>query len=1099
MSFGLTKTLTGRNMKENEFTFGLYAADGTTLLNTVKNGAANENVESGMTLKATITKAGAHTFFIKEITDPLPDKVTSDGLIYKIDTSFTEDTTTGTFTEGARTITVSTDGGSTWTSAGTIQFTNTYTPDAAQVTLEAGKTYTGIGAKLEAGMFAFTLTPVSGTEGGCSLTQDETAYNGADGDAGNVRFETLAFTKPGTYTFKVKEAPASSPIAETMGGSIDYDGTVYDVSITVTKNADTGVLTAGKPIITRNGNGVTQMTFSNKLLKATATLKAKKTLTGRALNAGEFKFEMTGGSWMEQIKPVYAVNDANGDVDFGTLTFPSAGRYTYTIREVGPDNVTTVADEALTTDGVLGGVTYDGRYYMVTYNVEYNPVMRQLEVGEPEIECYTTIDDFVLATQIRFNNTYEAKPVTADLAAKKTITGRELFNKEFDFSLTYDMYQKTADSAAQADKPVVGYLPEGGNALEAMSGSLTAANTASADGGAAHDVKFPQLTFDTAGVYTFTMKETTTNGRGVTVDEREHSVIVTVTDDLKGALHAQVLYDGKAAVPTFENSYEVNGTTADVSVYKTLTGQTLNDNDNFSFALTGMNGTSPEYRDSAKMGSDPNGKVTFTAIAFDKAGTYRYALSEVVGDEPGMTYDDTVYYVQIDVVEDTYMGTLTPTVTYYRNAECIDAIENPADVVFRNEFTPVPVEQTFDVTKTLTGRALTDGAFSFRLTVPEGAMTGGAAAQKEYIVTNGADGSVVFPAFSFGEAGEYVFTITELAGDEPGMLYDGSVWTVTVGVDYNETTGILSAAQTIARDGKTTGENGEAHTGLTFANHDIRTSVNIEAAKRVDGRGAFTAADGVKVEAGMPKPGEFEFTLEGGLEGETPVKMTVRNDADGVIDFGAFTIYEAGRYVYTIRETGGSALGVTNDETVYTVTYDVTYDETSCVLVAGEPVIAATPEAPNAGGIVFRNAFDAGKRDIPVHKVWIDGNNADGFRPNFVLIRLYADGVYTGMTLRLEAGHGSPGVFRGLDVYKGDHEIVYTVTEDHVSEYSTWIKGDAAEGFTVTNTRDVVVHDTPKTGDSGIGLWLTLAMLSVCGLGVMLTGLARGGRKRRAR
>lgn len=102
---------------------------------------------------------------------------------------------------------------------------------------------------------------------------------------------------------------------------------------------------------------------------------------------------------------------------------------------------------------------------------------------------------------------------------------------------------------------------------------------------------------------------------------------------------------------------------------------------------------------------------------------------------------------------------------------------------------------------------------------------------------------------------------------------------------------------------------------------------------------------------------------------------------------------------------------------------------------------------------------------VSVSKVWDDQNNADGTRPSSVTVHLYADGVDTGKSEVLSDANGWTATFSNLNKNQTGTTtaITYTVVEDEVEGYTTQVTGDAASGFTITNTLIPPTSTTPPS------------------------------------
>ena len=301
-------------------------------------------------------------------------------------------------------------------------------------------------------------------------------------------------------------------------------------------------------------------------------------------------------------------------------------------------------------------------------------------------------------------------------------------------------------------------------------------------------------------------------------------------------------------------------------VTKQLNGGTLK-GDEFIFQLIDPDGKVVE---TAKNNKD--GQVKFKAIKFSTAGTFKYQIKEVDEKEPGYVYDNKTINAEVTVT-DVY-GEKFASVKYDNK-------------VFVNSYSAKPTTATIEAIKVLKGRALEADKYEFEL--KEGDTVVGTAKNK-------ADGSVVFPAIEYTAAGPHTYTITEKAGNEPGVTYDTASHTVTVDVADNGR-GQLEA--TVPADKP-------VFTNTYTKPAPAADTITIEATKTLVGK---------ELEAG-----KYEFELK---EGDKVIG-TATNAADGKVVFPSITYTEAGTHTYTVAEKAGNEENVTYDTTVHTVTVEVT-------------------------------------------------------------------------------------------------------------------------------------------------------------------------------
>ena len=437
---------------------------------------------------------------------------------------------------------------------------------------------------------------------------------------------------------------------------------------------------------------------------------------------------------------------------------------------------------------------------------------------------------------------------------------------------------------------------------------------------------------------------------------------------------------------------------------KVLEGKTL-EAGKYSFELKKEDGTVVETAT-----NEADGTVTFASISYDESqvGTHKYTISEVAGSEPGVTYDTTIQEVEVKVEK---VSTTELKATASKEAK---------DLVFKNVYTPAGAASvTLGAKKVLEGKTLEAGKYSFELKKEDGTVVETA--------TNEADGTVTFASISYDESqvGTHKYTISEVAGSEPGVTYDTTVQEVEVKVEKVSATELKATASKEAKD-------------LVFKN------VYTPAGSASVTLGAKKVLEGKALEAGKYS---FELKKEDGT-----VVETATNEADGTVTFASISYDESqvGTHKYTISEVAGSEPGVTYDTTVQEV--EVKVEKVS----ATELKATASKEAKD---LVFTNKYTPAKTKVSVTKKWDDKDNQDGKRPSSITVKLLADGQETNQTLVLNVANNWAGSFTNLDTDKGGASIKYTVVEEPVTGYTSEVTGDATSGFIITNTY------TPETVD----------------------------------
>ena len=619
------------------------------------------------------------------------------------------------------------------------------------------------------------------------------------------------------------------------------------------------------------GSGTLTVTNTHKTwpvtLEGETAIKGTKTLTGHDMTSA-FNFKLASAEdygnkvVIAQGADTASVSGAKAGetkgFSFGAVTFNEAGTYKFNVTETGT---------------APAGYTYDTHTSVVTVEVVEK---------DGKLVATTSYDD---GASCVFKNSYEAKPVTVDGAAnfsfEKVLEGRDLKAGEFSFQIV-----ATSNNNAP--------LPEQTTVTNAADGT----------------VSFGDITYTKAGVYTYEVSEKTDSlPDGVSAKTQgAKQVTVTVTDNNKGQLEATV------ATPedkTFTNTYKADSTTIQTltttKVIKAtqdgVTPPALKGGD-FSFTISSADGPLPDEK---TVTNDAAGNVTFGAITFTQAGEYHYTISES-GSMPGVTNDAEAKSFTVTVV-DNGDGTMTAT------ASKIDG--------FVNTYTVDPVEYSVtadvDVAKSLEGRALNEGEFTFQLVEGDEVVDE---------ATNDADGKVYFKALTYtsDDLGEHTYKVREVKGALGGVTYDTSEYTVKVTVSDNGD-GTLSAAAST--------ESGE---GITFKNTykvdpiDYAVTTDVDVTKSLEGRDL--------------KDGEFSFQL---VDAQNNVVDTASNDAEGKVTFKTQNYTAAGEYTYTVKEVKGSLGGVTYDESVYTVTVIVTDN--------GDGTLSAVASTESDEGITFKNTY----------------------------------------------------------------------------------------------------------------------------------------------
>ena len=394
-------------------------------------------------------------------------------------------------------------------------------------------------------------------------------------------------------------------------------------------------------------------------------------------------------------------------------------------------------------------------------------------------------------------------------------------------------------------------------------------------------VKFKAIKFSKAGTFKYQIKEVDEKEPGYVYDNKTINAEVTVTD-VFGEKFASVKYDNKV----FVNSYSAKPTTATIEAIKVLKGRAL-EADKYEFELK----EGDTVVGTAKNKAD--GSVVFPAIEYTAAGPHTYTITEKAGNEPGVTYDTASHTVTVDVA-DNGRGQLEATV--------------PADKpVFTNTYAAKPGKTVIEAKKVLNGKELEADKYEFEL--KENDKVVGTA-------KNTADGSISFPEIEYTKAGTYTYTMSEKAGNEPGVTYDKTSHKVTVEVVDNGQ-GQLEATVTSEKP--------------VFVNDYVAKPGKkaIEAKKVLNGKAL--EAD------------KYEFELK---DSEGNLVDTAKNKADGSITFKEIEYKGPGLHTYLVSEKAGKEENVTYDTNTHEVTVEVADNG------QGQLVATITSEQP-----VFTNTY----------------------------------------------------------------------------------------------------------------------------------------------
>lgn len=952
-----TKSLTGRDLKEGEFSFELVEGNDVVARGT---NAADGKITMD---KITYTAAGEHTYMLREAKVDADNGITYSTAAYTIVTTVTDD--------GNGKLTVKHE----LQDVEKAIFENAYsvTPVNSSVTDQITATKSLTGRDMTAGEFSFKLV-----EDGKVVA---TGKNDADG---KIVMDKITYDKAGEHTYILREAKGAE------GNGIAYDDKTYTVVTTITDNGK------GKLVAKHELKDAKTAEFKNSYkpnpgeFSVTEQITATKVLTGRDLKDGEFSFELVEGDKVV----AKGTNADDGTIAMDKITYTKPGKYTYTLREVNGGTTSK-------------GITYSDAKYTIETTITDN--------GDGTLKAEYVLKDPEAAT---FKNTYSVTPTDADLdfGLSKAVDGRAWTDSdEFSFTIT----------AAEGTP-----LPD--------PATVTVSKKDAKDGIAA--INFGKIRYTAAGTYKYEIRENAGNAAGMTYDGHVATAEVTVTENGEGVLTANVT---KKESGRFTNTYRTEldyAAAGGLKLSKSLSGRPMTEGQ-FTFTvkpadeasanalglLPGANNFQSPATAEATVGLIDilaGHEVKFTQA--DAGKTFKYTVAEKNDGKPGYTYDNAERTVTI-VIADDGAGTLTATTTVSGGPEGTHTTvhksgENKVEsalVPFHNSYsattnTPGGTAAQVVATKTLTGRPMADGEFWFGI-----AYQGELVAYENLKPNIG--GHVSFDTLHYDTK---MLANLEAAGLAYRTDKDGKLaWTINY-TAYEDLFGLPNgvSATTWSFGFKViVVDNGDGTLTATVDYGGVEPLFeNVYGADAVDA--ALAGAKKLQATEGLTPAdiaGKFTFTVTADEAGAPmPERTTATNDAAGNVDFGKihFTLEDLNR-----------ALGVTDD-----ATDKAEADE-------AEEAEADEAEAEEADADVDANADEPGDESEPA--------------------ALTAPRSHTFTYTVTESGT-APGVTNDANATR---KVSYTVSDDGAGHLSVKREGDDGAAFTFTNTYGVAPTDSSVT------------------------------------
>ncbi len=846
-SFGLTKVLEGRDWTDaDEFKFELSATSendapmpaSTTAI--VRKAAPDDKGKAAVNFgEITYNKPGEYTYEVREV------KGDAGGITYSKNVATFKVTVAVKATGGLK--------ADVEKISGETEFKNTYSAKTeTPLTLEATKKLTG--RPMADDEFKFAL----------SYAEHDEVLLDATNKGGKVEFGPLTYTteslaklveeekasfddssdKP-TWTIRYTAAEQTGKLPAGVSATVS----AIDACVTVVDNGD-GTLTATAVY----GDAGNEFVNTYTAASAEVSLVGKKNLQvpdglTPADIAGKFTFIVTGEEGAPMPTSTSATNDAKGKVDFGKITFtlddlnkalgekPEKREHTFTYT--------------VTESGKVAGVTNDAKPpRTVSFTVT--------DDGEGKLSVSHKPDGDVAFT---FTNAYNVKPVetsvTDQITATKVLTGRDMTEGEFSFEL-----------------------------VEGKDAKVVATGTNAADG----TITMSAVKYTKAGTHTYTLREVKGNAGGITYSDAEYGIETTITDNGGGTLEAKHVLTGTEPAE-FKNSYSVTPIDAelDFDLSKAIDGRDWTDADKFSFTVTAPEGTPlPDPATvtvSKKDAKDGIAAIKFGKIHYTAAGTYKYEIRENAGSAAGMTYDAHVATAEVTVT-DNGKGVLIANVTKKDSGRFTNKYHTELNYTAAGGL---------KLSKTLSGRPMTEGQFTFTVTPADAAsakalgLHEGTNVYKSPATAEATVGLIDILAghevkFTQADAGKtFTCTVAEKNDGQPGYTYDEAVRTVTIAI-ADDGAGTLTATTTVSGGPKGTpvtvhksGENKVESAVVPFANSYHAST---------DNPGTAAQVVATKTLTGRPMAdGEFCFGIA--YAGETEaINGTTAWNVNGQVSFG---------------------------------------------------------------------------------------------------------------------------------------------------------------------------------------------------------------------
>lgn len=858
-------------------------------------------------------------------------------------------------------------------SLGEAAFENSYTPQAfTESGVIKGEKHLVGRDMLGTDDFSFSLNLVSGPENG--VTSDMALRHKTNGNVVNFESGEMTFTKPGEYTFAIRE---NAPAEDSAG--ITWDRHVATATVTIVD--DNGTLALGNVSYDNTTSAINadkavtdHAAFTNVYAPTEVAyypgLTVSKVLTGRSMDVGMFSFTITGKDATAETGTVAATADeanallADSDKSFSNTQRRASGiaedmaklsDVVFSAENANKTYAFDVAEVIPADEDKVPGVTYDSHTHEVVISV--------IDNLDGTLTVTTKIDDQVVSDDSRrvlFENTYHAADAsfaTADFGLTKVLEGRGW---------------RDGDSFA--------FLLEGVNGAPVPMGDDGAPSTRVVLGpedvvdGAAK-IDFGSIVYTQPGQYDYRVTEERGSAGGMSYSDNVAAFRVTVRDNTEtGKLEATVsrISGDREFVNTYDSSIP-SDQLVNPHFFKVLEGRDWRDGDSFTFTISaktegaplpvnanGEEVTSVTVHDATEAADFTFGTIPFTYdMVRDGERTFVYEVTENASGIPGISDDKHAATVTVTVA-DRGNGTMSAVVTNENN-------------VFTNTYSSrldYTAAGGLSVTKTMNGRAMSAGEFGFDVVATGDGDKLGIAGEHASSATPDGDEALVVssPAgitFTQEDVGKvYSYTITEKGGNLGGVSYDATSYNVEITTADDASTAKLTVTTHI------TSTSGVDNTYTYVAGSDANAAAKVSFVNSYAAAGETAPIVGTKsMTNGLMFNNDFNFRLVYGKDAGRVVSTAT--NVSGQVDFGALS-YNSDMLAGLVRDN--LATRVDNTWTIPYVAYEVTdglsdkgvtstassFSFTVTVMDNGDGTLTCTANLPT-DGLAFLNTYATGE------------------------------------------------------------------------------------------------------------------------------------------